>query len=285
MPTAQANGIEIAYETLGDPGDPALLMIMGLGAQLTTWPVELCQLLVEQGFHLVMFDNRDCGLSTVLDHLGPADLSAALGGDAPYSIADLAADTAGLLDALGLRQVHLIGASMGGMVAQQFVIDYPDRVLSLCSVMSTTGDRSVGTPSPEALAAMSRPPATSRAEAVENGVAASKVIGSPDYPVSDDERRLRAVDKYDRAYTPYGTARQVAAIFAAPDRTAALGAVSVPTLVIHGEADPLVDVSGGRATAAAIPGAELLLVPGMGHDLPRPLWPRIASAIVKNARR
>ena len=288
MPVVRSNGLELVYETAGDPADPVLLLIMGLGAQLIDWPAEFCDDLAARGFHVVRFDNRDAGLSSSLDELGTPDIRAILGGDpstVPYRLADLAADAAGLLKALGIERAHVAGASMGGMIAQQLAIDHPGLVASLCSIMSTTGDRAVGRPTPAAAAVLTRPAAATRDEAIAGAVAASQVIGSPGFPVTDEERIRRAAAKYDRGYRPAGTARQYAAILGSPDRTTALREVTVPTLVIHGEADPLVDVSGGRATAAAVPGAELLVIPGMGHDLPSPVWPRIIDAMVANARR
>jgi pimeloyl-ACP methyl ester carboxylesterase len=282
----RSNGIELEYELIGDPADPALLLIMGLGAQLIDWPQEFCEQLAAQGFQVIRFDNRDAGLSTSLDELGTPDLAAVFGGArAAYLLADFAADTAGLLDALGLDRAHVVGASLGGMIAQQFAIDHPDRVLSLCSIMSMTGDRAVGHPTPEAAAMLGRPPAASRAEAIANGVASSKVIGSPGFPTPGEELLRRATAKYDRAYRPLGTLRQYAAALSSPDRTEALHDVKAPTLVIHGEADPLINVSGGRATATAVPDADLVIIPGMGHDLPRACWPQIIEAVTRNAAR
>jgi pimeloyl-ACP methyl ester carboxylesterase len=288
MPDVRSNGMTLRYETLGDPSAPALLLIMGLGAQLIDWPDGFCELLVARGYRVIRFDNRDAGLSTWLDELGRPDLGDIFGGDfttTPYRLADLAADAAGLLKELGVERAHVAGVSMGGMIAQQLAIDHPDRVLSLCSIMSTTGDRSVGRPTPEAAAVLGQPPAGNREAAIASAVAASRIIGSPGFPVNEEELLRRTTAKYDRAYRPIGTARQYAAILASPDRTQALYGVTVPTLVIHGEADPLIDVSGGRATAATIPGAELLVVPGMGHDLPQEAWPQVIDAITRNAGR
>jgi pimeloyl-ACP methyl ester carboxylesterase len=288
MPDVRSNGLTISYETLGDPSDPALLLVMGLGAQLIDWPDEFCEMLAARGFHVIRFDNRDIGLSTWLDELGPPDLAAIFGGDfatVPYLLSDLAADTAGLLKELGVAKAHVVGASMGGMIAQQLVIDHPDLVASVCSIMSTTGDRMVGHPTPEAAAALMRPPAADRDGAIAAAVATSRVIGSTGFEVVEADLVRRASAKYDRAFHPAGTQRQYAAIIASPDRTSALAAVAVPALVVHGEADPLVGVSGGRATAAAIPGAELLVIPGMGHDLPHGVWPTVVDAIVTNATR
>jgi pimeloyl-ACP methyl ester carboxylesterase len=288
MGRVKANGLELEYETFGDPNDPPMVLIMGLGAQLIDWPQPFCEMLAEAGFHVIRFDNRDAGLSSSLDHLGAPDLSALFAGDldaAPYRLSDLADDTVGLLDALGIDRAHLVGASLGGMVAQQTVIDHPDRVRSLASIMSTTGDRAVGQATPEARAVLGRPPAASREEAIANTVRSSRIIGSTGFPVTDQELLDRATAKYDRSYRPVGTLRQLAAAVASPDRTPGLGAVSVPTAVSHGEVDPLIDVSGGRATAAAVPGAELLVIPGMGHDLPAGAQAQIAAAIAANARR
>jgi pimeloyl-ACP methyl ester carboxylesterase len=252
------------------------------------WPDDFCAALAGRGFRLIRFDNRDIGLSGGFDALGRPDFAAILGGDpatVPYLLSDLADDTAALLKELGVDRAHVVGASMGGMVAQQLTIDHPDLVASLCSIMSTTGDRAVGHASPEAIALLSRPPAADREAAIAAALASARVLGSPGYPAAEDDIRQRAGAVYDRSFRPAGFARQYAAILGSGDRTAGLGAVTVPALVIHGEDDPLIEVSGGRATAAAIPGAELLVVPGMGHDLPRVLWPELIDAIEANVRR
>jgi pimeloyl-ACP methyl ester carboxylesterase len=288
MPRVEANGIELEYDTFGDPADPALLLIMGLGTQMTAWDPDFCAMLAARRRHVIRFDNRDIGLSTQFDRLPTPDLFAILAGDdgtTPYLMADLAADAAGLLDALGIARADIVGASMGGMIAQELAIKYPERVRSLCSMMSSTGDRSVGQPSPEALTALLSPPGADREQSVERGVAVLRVIGSKahEYAVSDEWRRERTGAAYDRAYRPEGAARQLAAIAASPDRTQALGSLTMPVLVIHGDQDRLIDVSGGRATAAAIPGAELIIYPGLGHDLPQALWPAFVEAIDRNA--
>ena len=285
MPRVPANGIELEYEAFGHDSDPALVLIAGLGAQLIDWPAEFCEKLAAHGLRVIRFDNRDAGLSASLDSLGPPDLVAVLGGDhatVAYYLADLAADTAGLLDALGIGQAHVVGVSMGGMIAQQFAIDHPGRLLSLCSMSSTTGAPSVGQATPVALAALGRPSAATRDEAIQGSAASSRVFGSPGFPLSDEERLARATTKYDRSYRPAGRLRQIAAIAASPDRTSGLHDITAPAVVVHGEADPLVNVTGGRATAAAIPAAELVVIPGMGHDLPRGAWPQIIDAIVGN---
>ncbi|WP_433307269.1 alpha/beta fold hydrolase [Actinoplanes sp. CA-030573] len=288
MAEIHSNGIDLWYETVGDPGDPPLLLIMGLGAQLIDWPAGFVEQLAARGFHVILFDNRDAGLSTPLDALGLPDLPAIIGGDpstVAYLLADLADDAAGLLKALGIERAHVVGASMGGMIAQQLTIDHPGLVASLASIMSTTGARGVGRPTPEAQAVLIRPPATGKEAAIAAGVETARVIGSPGYPVPQAEIERRVAAKYDRGYRPAGTLRQYAAIIASPDRTAALHDVSVPTVVIHGEADPLIPMSGGQATAAAIPGSSLVLIPGMGHDLPVQLWTPIIDEIAANAAR
>jgi pimeloyl-ACP methyl ester carboxylesterase len=280
--------IELAYETFGDPADVPVLLVMGLATQMIGWPDDFCRGLAGEGLFVVRFDNRDIGLSTHLDAAGAPDVMAVLGGDAssvPYGLADLADDTVGLLDALGLESAHVVGASMGGMVAQVVAIRYPERVRSLTSIMSTTGDPSVGAPAEAALALLLTPPATDRDGAVQRTVDTYRVIGSPGFEFDEAGLRDRAGLSFDRAYDPAGVARQLAAILTTPDRTTDLAKVSVPTLVIHGEQDALVNVSGGRATAAAVPGCELLVVDGMGHDLPRALWPQLTERIVGLIRR
>jgi pimeloyl-ACP methyl ester carboxylesterase len=289
MARAQANGIELEYEAFGRSSDPALVLVAGLGAQLIDWTVEFCQALAANGFHVIRFDNRDAGLSTGFDSLGPPDLEALFAGqlaDAPYLLADFARDTVGLLDALGIDQAHLVGASMGGMIVQQAAIEHPDRVLSLCSIMSTTGDPAVGQPAPELLEGARVPPAGGREQIIAHYVRDARRMASPGFPIpSDDELFERFSAKYDRAYRPEGRLRQYAAIVASGDRTAALGAVAAPTLVIHGAVDPRIDVSGGVATAAAIPGADLLVIGGMGHGQPSGVVGRFVAAITANAAR
>src|SRR3954470_4618128 len=279
---AQVGDLEIAYETFGDAGDPPILLVMGLATQMIGWPDWFCAGLADRGYFVVRFDNRDIGLSTHLDSAGAPDILAVLGGDAssvPYGLADLADDTVGLLDALGLDSVHLIGASMGGMIAQLVALRHPARVRSLTSIMSTTGDPSVGGPSEAALALLLAPAARDREAAVRRVIDTYRVIGSPGFEFDEGSVRDRAGLSFDRAHDPAGVARQLAAILTTPDRTRDLKGVSVPTLVIHGADDALVNVSGGRATAAAVPGAELLVVEGMGHDLPRAMWPEITDRI------
>ncbi|MEU4544054.1 alpha/beta fold hydrolase [Nonomuraea dietziae] len=273
---AKSNGIEIAYDSFGTPGDRPLLLIMGLGSQLVHWDEEFCELLAARGHHVVRYDNRDVGLSTHLTEAGVPELVP--GAAAPYLLSDMADDAAGLMDALGWPAAHVLGVSMGGMIAQALAIGHPDRVLTLTSIMSTPGP-DVGPPTPEAMAALFSPPAPDRQTAVERALEVWAVIGSPGYEMDRERIAKVAGLAYDRAYDPAGTARQLAAILASGDRTEGLGGLRMPALVIHGEADPLVQIAGGRATAAAIPGATLLTYPGMGHDLPRPLWEEIMDAV------
>lgn len=283
MTTAHVNGIDIEYVTQGDPSDPPLLLVMGLGGQLTAWQDGFVDLLAGHGFFVVRYDNRDVGLSTRFE--GLPDITALFGGDgssAPYRIEDMADDGVALLSHLGIDQAHVVGASMGGMIIQAMVIAHPERFHTACSIMSTTGDRANGMPTGDAMSALLRPPAASRDEAIASSLEASKVIGSPAYPTPDAVLAERAGAAYDRAFNPEGTARQLGAILASPDRTEGLRGVDLPFLVLHGEADPLVQPSGGEATAAAVPGAKLIMIPGMGHDLPEALWDEVATAIVAN---
>jgi pimeloyl-ACP methyl ester carboxylesterase len=281
-------GVEIAYQSFGDSVGQPLLLIMGLGAQMLLWPEGLCERLAERGFFAIRFDNRDSGHSTVLHDLGAPSLRAVLErrAPAPYELSDMAADAAGLLDELGIGAAHVAGASLGGMVAQTLAIERPERVSSLASIMSTTGDRRVGQPTPEAIEVlMAAPPLDDRDAYVESTVAARAVIGSRGLWRDEAWTREIAGRAFDRGIWPDGTLRQLAASVASRNRTEALRAIEAPTVVIHGAQDPLIDVSGGRATAAAIPGAELVVIDGMGHDLPPAAWDRIIAAIAANAAR
>ncbi len=285
---ARAGEVEIAYESVGDPGQPTILLVMGLGVQMLGWDMSLCEMLAERGFRVIRFDNRDVGRSTWFED-GPApDLMAAMVGDyrtASYTLTDMAADTAGLLEALGIDAAHVVGASMGGMIAQTLAIEHPERVLSMTSIMSTTGAADVGQPTPVAMQALLAPPATSREGFVDGAVAIYSAIGSPGFEIDTDQIRREAGESWDRGYNPLGVGRQLLAILASGDRTPGLRELDVPTQVIHGTDDPLVDRSGGEATAAAIPGAKLELIDGMGHDLPEDLWPRYTDLVVENAAR
>jgi pimeloyl-ACP methyl ester carboxylesterase len=284
---APANGIEIVYETIGDPSDPPLLLVMGLGMQLIHWDDELCELLAARGFRVIRFDNRDAGLSTQIDARVP-NLARAFMGlrvDAPYLLDDMADDTVGLLDHLGIQAAHVAGVSMGGMIAQAMAIRYPERVLSLTSIMSTTGERRVGRPKLRVWGVLARREPRDKDTYVEYFVRVFKLIGSKGFPSDEGRIRELAAATYDRAHRPAGTARQLAAITASGDRTERLRELSVPTTVVHGRSDPLVPFRAGRATAEAIPGARLVAIPGMGHDLPREVWPRLADAIAETAAR
>ena len=292
MPRARANGIELEYDTFGREDRPALLLIMGLGAQMIFWHDDFCCALAERDLHVVRFDNRDVGRSTWLDEAGMPDvmavMAAALQGrpvEAPYQLADMASDAAGLLDALEIRAAHVVGASMGGMIAQTLAIEHPERVRTLTSIMSTTGSRDLPPARPDAMAALLTPIPEDRDAAIERSVQVFRVIGSPGFPFDEADMRERAARAFDRGANPAGVVRQLVAILASGSRREALGAVRAPTLVIHGADDPLVPVEAGRDTAGAVPGAELLEVPGMGHDLPKPLWPTFVDAIAKLAGR
>jgi pimeloyl-ACP methyl ester carboxylesterase len=279
---ARIGDVDIAYETFGSEDDVPVLLIMGLASQMLAWPDEFCQDLASRGHFVIRYDNRDIGLSTHFHQAGSPSLPAIFAGDASaatYTLSDMARDGAGLLEHLGLESAHVVGASMGGMIAQTLAIEHPQRVRSLTSIMSTTGDRAVGAATQEALGVLMAPPAKNREEAQERAVATFRVIGSPGFRLDEDALRERAGMAFDRSYDPAGVARQLAAIVTTADRTERLRGLGVPTLVIHGAQDPLVNVSGGRATAAAIPGAELTIIEGMGHDLPRELWGRIVDAI------
>jgi pimeloyl-ACP methyl ester carboxylesterase len=286
MPTASANGIEIEYEVLGPAEGRPLLLVMGLGAQMILWDEEFCEHLVERGHRVIRFDNRDVGLSTKLDEEGVPNLlqafQDAMSGrplDAPYTINDMADDAVGLLDALEIDATHVVGASMGGMIAQTLAIRHPRRVRSLTSIMSTTGNRELPPARPEAMQVLVTPPPQDREGNIERSVHVSRQIGSPGFPFDEARIRERAARLYDRAFYPRGVARQMLAILASGSRVEELRSVTTPTLVIHGNEDPLVPVEGGLDTHQAVPGAELLLIDGMGHDLPREAWPRIVDAI------
>lgn len=280
--------VELCHQSFGDPADPALLLVMGLGFQMIAWPDGFCERLAARGLHVVRFDNRDSGRSTHLDHLGAPSRRELFTGRvaAPaYTLTDMGADAFGLLSALGIERAHVVGASMGGMIAQTMAAAEPGRVLSLTSIMSTTGSRRVGRPTLKALRFLVSPPAATREDYVEKGLRAARVLGSPTLTKSEAVRRDLLERTWDRGITPAGFARQLAAIVSDGDRTAALRTIRAPTLVIHGAADPLIRPSGGLATRRAIPGANLLLLDAMGHDLPEPLWPVMVDGIAGNAAR
>ena len=275
------SGIEVAYERIGDRGALPVLLIMGAGAQMISWPDGFCAELAGRGLQLIRFDNRDAGRSTHFPDGPVPDLAAALAGDfssAAYTLADMAADTAGLLDVLGLGSAHIVGASLGGMIAQTMAIECPARVRSLTSIMSTTGALGVGLPDLPAIAGLGAPPAN-RAGFIDWRVRALRVTGSPGFEFDEAAAAELAGRAYDRDHDRLAMLRQSVAVLAAGDRTARLRSLRVPALVLHGDDDRMCHVSGGRATAAAIPGAELVIFEGMGHSLPQQLWPKIADLI------
>ena len=286
--------LHIEYESLGDPQHPAVVLIMGLGMQLMAWPDLFCQQLVARGYRVLRFDNRDCGLSGRAPGKKRVNLLLAMAASAlglpvrtPYTLEDMAGDAIGLMDRLGIERAHIVGASMGGMIAQVLAAKFPQRVLSLTSIMSTSGNRKVSKPTkPARKVLLSRPTDPKDPESViEYMVKMFGVIGSPGYPSSKEELRSRIGHSVRRAYEPAGTARQLLAIIASGDRRKLLHTIAVPTLVIHGADDPLVPIAAGRDTAQNIPGASLLVIEGMGHDFPEALMPRLAQAIADHCDR
>ena len=293
MPSVKANGITIEYETHGDPAGPPLLLVMGLGAQLTLWPIELVEALVHRGYYVIRHDNRDIGLSEKFGHAGVPNFRRValmrlfgLRARLPYRLSDMADDAAALLDVLGIEKAHVVGASMGGMIAQLMAINHPDKLLSMTSIMSTTGNPRLPRPKPEAMKALlDRAPANAALDdVIPIGIRVARAIGSPLYPTPEERLRTRIARDFNRSFYPEGAARQISAIMDDGDRRKRLKTVRVPSLVIHGVDDPLVPVEGGRDTAAHIPGAKLLEVPGMGHDLPLELVDTIADAIAEHAK-
>jgi pimeloyl-ACP methyl ester carboxylesterase len=279
--------IDLCYETISDPADQPLLLIMGLGMQLIHWDRNLCEQIAERGFHVIRFDNRDAGRSTSIAAPVPNLVRgfAGLRIDAPYLLRDMATDTLGLLDELEVERAHVVGASMGGMIAQTLAIMAPERVLSLCSIMSTTGARNVSRPKLRVMRSLLARAPREREANIDHFVKVFRAIGSPAYPMNEEHMRAVGAAAWERGHNAAGTARQLAAIIASGDRTAQLRTLDVPTVVIHGRADPLVQFHGGKATADAIPGAKLAAFNGMGHDLPEALWPQFVDAIAENAAR
>lgn len=293
MPQITANGISLEYEAYGDPAHPPLLLVMGLGAQLTLWPIELVEALVARGYHVIRYDNRDIGLSTKFTEHGVPNVRKVLlmrlfglRPKLPYRLTDMAADAVALLDALGIAKAHIVGASMGGMIAQLVAATYPERTLSLTSIMSTTGNRRVPPARPEAFKALTTPPPANAtlADMIPHVTRIARAIGSPAYPTPEDRLVERITRDFERSFHPTGAGRQLAAIIDDGCRRSRLKNVSAPSLVIHGVDDPLVRVEGGRDTAAHIPGARLHEIPGMGHDLPLELVDEVADAITGVAR-
>jgi pimeloyl-ACP methyl ester carboxylesterase len=280
--------IELCYETFGDAADPTVLLVMGLGTQMVAWHEGFCEMLVEHGFHVVRFDNRDVGRSTHVTDVPPPSLPQLLRRDkraAAYRLEDMADDAVGLLDHLGVDRAHVVGASMGGMIAQTIAARHPDRTASLVSIMSNTGNRWAGQPAFTVMPVLLRTPPKDREAYIDFTQKVFDIVGSTDLERDVEGLREIAGLSFERRQDPRGAGRQLAAILASGDRTAELKAIRCPTLVIHGTADKLVRPSGGKATAKAIPGAELMLIDGMGHDLPRAAWGRIVDGIVRMARR
>jgi pimeloyl-ACP methyl ester carboxylesterase len=288
MPIAAVNGLDLFYDVRGPDDGVPMLLVMGLGAQYQEWDHDFVAALTDRGFRVVRYDNRDVGESSRTPAgdvaIGEQLLAAFSGGEVkpPYLLSDMAADAVGLLDHLDIAAAHVVGVSMGGMIAQTLAIEHPDRVLTLTSIMSTTGDPDVGAPSPEAMGVLMRPQAADRDTAIEQRVEAGRIIGSPEH-FDEAKARARSSEAYDRGYNPVGVGQQLLAILGSGSRTEALRSVDVPTLVVHGEIDPLVNVTGGKRTAEAVPGAELLLIDDMGHDLPAVHWPQIVEAITQLA--
>ena len=287
MSRAKANGIEIEYEAIGSKSDPALLLVMGLGAQLTIWPDPLFKGLADRGFHVIRYDNRDTGLSSDFGSWGlpniPAAVMKAMKGekpDAPYVLADMAADAIGLLDALGVESAHMVGASMGGMIVQIVAALYPQRTRSMVSIYSTSGRPGLPPGKPEALAMLTaQPEGPAREQLVKHGMKLRQTIGSPGFPTPEGELRALVEKNVDRRWYPEGAARQYLSVISSGDRVEMLKAVKVPTLVMHGEEDPLLPVECGRDVARLVPGAQLQTIPGWGHDFPPQLVPTIVDHI------
>jgi pimeloyl-ACP methyl ester carboxylesterase len=294
MPNVKANGMQIEYDTIGDPSAPPLLLIMGLGGQLIHWDEAFCRQLAGKGLFIIRYDHRDTGLSTKYKSAGPSDMNSSLDafmqGQAiqpPYSLNDMADDAAGLLEALHIEKAHVCGTSMGGMIAQILAIRHPQRLLSLISIYSTTGNPDLPQPEPKAMEALMTPQPTGRQAYIEFNVKAHRVMAGSGYPFEEKFIRSISAESYDRAHYPAGVGRQMLAVMAQENRKEALLSVTAPTLVIHGTADPLVPAAHGQDTADAVPGARLLLIEGMGHDLPRNSgpWPQVISAIVEHTKK
>jgi pimeloyl-ACP methyl ester carboxylesterase len=288
---ATVGELTICHQTFGRPSDPPLLLIAGLGAQMILWEDDFCAALAERGLWVVRYDNRDVGKSSAIDWKPPADAGAAIAerkrGDraAPYRLEDMAADAVGLMDALGIARAHVVGASMGGMIAQEVAIRWPERVRSLTSIMSTTGDPRLPPPTAEVMKVFTNPPPTTAEEYVEANVAAWKIFRGPGYPEDEKRDRARAVRAAERGFNPEGGQRQMLAVYASGSRKPALPGVTAPTLVIHGADDPLLPLAAGEDTAASIPGANLVVLPRMGHALPLAVWPRVIDEIAELTKR
>ncbi len=293
MPNVKANGIRIEYDTIGNSSSPPLLLIMGLGGQLIHWDADFCGKLADKGLFIIRFDNRDTGLSTKFEGAGPPDISGLFNAlmkgqtiETPYTLNDMADDAAGLLAALNIEKAHICGSSMGGMIAQTLAIRHPQRLLSLISIYGTTGNPNLPPPQPAAMEALMTPPPAEREAYIEYNVKTMKAIAGSGFPFDEQFIRSISAQAYDRAFYPQGVGRQMMAVMTQENREPALASVSVPALVIHGTADPLVPPAHGTQTANAIPGAQLLLIEGMGHDLPhiKGPWPQVIDAIADHTK-
>lgn len=288
---ASTNGITLAYDSFGSTSDPPVLLIMGLSSQMILWEREFCEMLAARGLRIVRFDNRDTGLSTKFSAAGMPHIRALLSGRisgasaVPYTLADMAEDAMGLLDDLGIDRAHVVGSSMGGMIAQEMAMRSPDRVMTLTSIMSTTGDPGVPPPRAEALEMLFWPVPVDRDGFVEYFRKAWRLLSGPHYPMDDARARHLGEETFSRGIEPAAGARQFAAVIASGSRKERLGSVTTPSLVIHGSDDPLIPVQGGIDTAGSIPGARLVVMEGMGHYLPRQLWEEIVDAIASHAGR
>ncbi len=284
-----ADGVDLCYQTYGDPGGDPLLLVMGLGGPMTWWDPDFCALLARNGFYVIRYDNRDVGRSSRfrgrINRRVMAQSYAGIRARTPYSLQDMADDAFGLLDHLGISAAHVVGISMGGMIVQTMALSHTDRVLSMTSIMSTTGRRSVGWQDPRLLPLLLARRAQSRDDYIATSARLWKLIGSPLYPDTTETVRERAAETWDRGVSASGVARQIGAILTQPDRSRALRSLRTPSLVIHGLSDRMVHVSGGRATSHSIPGSELLLIDGMGHDVPRDLHETFVDAIRRTADR
>ncbi len=285
------NGVELCYDSFGKPTDPAMLLIMGLGAQMIRWQEVFCEQIASLGYWVIRYDNRDVGKSTKFEEAGIPNVITLLqeaqqgvAVSAPYKVVDMAKDAVGLLDVLNIEVAHVVGVSMGGMIAQLVAIHFPKRVRTLTSIMSSTGNPDLPPPKPEALMLLQQIPPDTRAEFIEYTVQRQQILSGPHYPIDEAAVRELGGRAFDRSFYPQGTMRQLAAILASGSRTEALKNVQVPTLIIHGNADPLVPVEAGKDTAASIPGAKLVIIEGMGHDIPVAVAPQIIAAITQHAK-
>jgi pimeloyl-ACP methyl ester carboxylesterase len=289
MANVKANGIQIEYETFGEAGSKPLLLVKGIGQQMITWSDEFCSLLAQAGHYVIRFDHRDVGLSSKLENEKTPELAEIVAAVArgekikpPYTLDDMAADAIGLLDALGIKKAHVCGMSMGGAIAQILAISYPSRLLSLTLMMTSTGNPDVPPAKPEAMAALLAPPPDQRQAYIEHHVKTFRVIGSPKFTFNEEYHRQLAGRLFDRSFYPVGMTRHFQALLSQENRKPALAKVKLPTLIIHGAADPLVPVEAGKDSAESIPGSEILIIEGMGHDLPREVWPAVVEAMTKN---